>query len=131
MERVRRVDGKTSTERGYYISSLDGSDAQAMLRYIRGYREIENRLHWSLDVSFREDTLRNRVGYSAENFSRMRRLEHCQVSCSGATLKRPLFSTAATGGGRYTKTETAQPSTCSVRTKAAKSASRANAFKPA
>ncbi len=34
-------------------------------------------------------------------------LEHCQVSCSGATLKRPLLSTAATGGGRYTKTETA------------------------
>ena len=34
-------------------------------------------------------------------------LKHCEVSCSGATLKRPLLSTAATGGGRYTKTETA------------------------
>ena len=34
-------------------------------------------------------------------------LEHCRVSCSGPTLKRPLLSTAATGGGRYAKTETA------------------------
>ena len=40
----------------------------------RGHWSIENRLHWSLDVAFREDVLRNRVGHSAENFSRIRRL---------------------------------------------------------
>lgn len=37
-------------------------------------RGIENRLHWSLDVTFREDTLRNRIGHSAENLSRIRRI---------------------------------------------------------
>ena len=45
-----------------------------MLGYVRGHWGIENKLHWSLDVTFREDTLRNRIGHSAENFSRIRRL---------------------------------------------------------
>ena len=43
-------------------------------RISRNGGEPENRLHWSLDVTFQEDALRNRVGHSAENFSRIRRL---------------------------------------------------------
>ncbi len=74
VESMREVDGQTSTERRYYISDLGGGDAQAMLGYVRGHWGIENKLHWSLDVTFREDTLRNRVGHSPENFSRIRRL---------------------------------------------------------
>jgi len=74
VESVRTTDEHTSTDRRYYISDLDGRDAPAMLGYVRGHWGIENKLHWSLDVTFREDTLRNRVGHSAENFSRMRRL---------------------------------------------------------
>ncbi len=74
VERVRDVGGETSTERSYYISSLAGQDARAMLGYIRGHWGIENKLHWSLDVSFREDESRIRTGHAAENFSRMRRL---------------------------------------------------------
>ncbi len=57
----------------YYISDLDGRDAPAMLGYVHGYWGIKNKLHWSLDVAFREDSLRNRVGHSAENLSRIRR----------------------------------------------------------
>ncbi len=45
-----------------------------MLGYVRGHWGIENKLHWSLDMTFREDTLRNRIGHSAENFSLIRRL---------------------------------------------------------
>jgi len=74
VESVRNIGDHTSTDRRYYISDLDGHDAQSMLGYVRGHWGIENKLHWSLDVSFREDTLRNRVGHSAENFSRIRRL---------------------------------------------------------
>jgi predicted transposase YbfD/YdcC len=74
VESVREINGHTSTERRYFISSLDGQDAKAMLGYVRGHWGIENKLHWSLDVTFREDSLRNRVGHSAENFSRIRRL---------------------------------------------------------
>jgi predicted transposase YbfD/YdcC len=74
VESVRVVDGESSTARRYYISTLDGQDAEGMLGYSRGHWGIENNVHWSLDVTFREDTLRNRVGHSAENFSRIRRL---------------------------------------------------------
>ena len=45
-----------------------------MLEYVRGHWGFENRLHWSLDVTYREDMLRNRAGHSAENFPRIRRL---------------------------------------------------------
>jgi len=74
VESERTIDGRTSSDRRYYISDLGGTDARTMLEYVRGHWGIENRLHWSLDVTFREDTLRNRVGHSAENFSRIRRL---------------------------------------------------------
>ena len=70
----RTVGDDTSIERRYYISDLDGQDAKAMLGYVRGHWGIENKLHWSLDVTFREDGLRQRKGHSAENLSRIRRL---------------------------------------------------------
>jgi predicted transposase YbfD/YdcC len=74
VESVREINNQSSIERRYFISSLDGQDAPAMLGYVRGHWGIENKLHWSLDVTFREDGLRNRIGHSAENFSRIRRL---------------------------------------------------------
>lgn len=74
VESVREVDGRISMERRYYISDLDGRNAEAMLGYVRGHWGIENKLHWSLDVTFREDDLRQRAGHSAENLSRIRRL---------------------------------------------------------
>jgi len=61
-------------ERRYYISSLSGQKPKTMLGYVRGHWGIENKLHWSLDMSFREDESRTRVGHSAENLSRMFRL---------------------------------------------------------
>lgn len=74
IESVREVDGKTSVERRYYISSDDGRDAEKLLSATRGHWGIENKVHWSLDVSFREDECRLRKGHGAENFSRIRRL---------------------------------------------------------
>ena len=74
VESTRTVGGKTSIDRRYFISDLTGQSAETLLGYVRGHWGIENQLHWSLDVSFREDERRNRVGHSAENLSRMRRL---------------------------------------------------------
>ena len=74
VENTRRVGENTSVERRYFISDLTGREAETMLGYVRGHWGIENKLHWSLDVSFREDERRNRIGHSAENFSRVRRL---------------------------------------------------------
>ncbi|MBI4719150.1 MAG: ISAs1 family transposase [Planctomycetes bacterium] len=74
VESERMAEGPTSTDRRYCITDLGGIDAPTMLEYVRGHWGIENQLHWSLDVAFREDTLRQRVGHSAENLSRIRRL---------------------------------------------------------
>lgn len=68
------LGGKTTTDRRYFISSLPGTDAGRFGRAVRGHWAVENNLHWSLDVTFREDDCRIRVGNGAENFSRLRRI---------------------------------------------------------
>jgi predicted transposase YbfD/YdcC len=68
------LSGKVTTERRYFISSLGGTDAAALADAVRGHWSVENKLHWQLDVSFREDERRIRKGHGAENYSRLCRL---------------------------------------------------------
>lgn len=68
------IGGQSSSERRYFISSIKGTDAQRFGQSVRGHWGIENQLHWSLDMSFREDERRVRKGHGAENFSRLCRL---------------------------------------------------------
>jgi predicted transposase YbfD/YdcC len=70
----RTVNGETSDEYRYYISSLPADNASRLLKYIRGHWEVENNLHWCLDISFREDECRIRQGHAAENFARLSRI---------------------------------------------------------
>ena len=65
---VRRLDGDPTPERRTYLSSLDGNAAR-LLTAVRGHWGIENRLHWVLDLAFREDESRVRVGHAAENLA--------------------------------------------------------------
>lgn len=74
LESQRTVAGKSSTEQRYYISSVAKLPAVAALRDARAHWGIENGLHWVLDVAFREDDCRVRVGYAAENFAVMRHI---------------------------------------------------------
>ena len=64
---------KTTSQSRYFISSLDVSAAQ-MMKHIRQHWEIENKLHWSLDVTFREDYSRVRVGHAPENLALIRKM---------------------------------------------------------
>ena len=73
VEGERLVDGKTTVESRYYISSLP-NDASVLLNAVRSHWSIENQLHWSLDVTFNEDGSRVRSGNGAENFSVLRRM---------------------------------------------------------
>lgn len=73
VEGERLVDGKTTVESRYYISSLS-NDASVLLNAVRSHWSIENQLHWSLDVTFNEDGSRVRSGNGAENFSVLRRM---------------------------------------------------------
>ena len=74
VECTRTLNGKTSTERRYFISSHSGKQAQKMAAVIRNHWRVENELHWTLDVSFNEDQCRVRIENAVENLSRIRRI---------------------------------------------------------
>ena len=74
VEAQRTIGDKTSAERRYFISSLSGINAETIGQMIRSHWGVENKLHWSLDVSFGEDDCRIRKGFGAENVSRLRRI---------------------------------------------------------
>lgn len=54
VERQRLCQGKCSTHRAYYLSSV-ATTASAWMEMIRGHWSIENRLHWPKDVVLKED----------------------------------------------------------------------------
>jgi len=73
VEATREVGGKTTVERRYYLSSLP-LGVETFARAVRGHWGVENKLHWVLDVWFREDQSRARAGHAAENLATLRRL---------------------------------------------------------
>lgn len=77
-ESTREIIGRNSTgvasvERRYYISSLPAK-AAPLAQIVRSHWGIENSMHWVLDVAFREDDCRIRVGDAAQNFAILRRI---------------------------------------------------------
>jgi predicted transposase YbfD/YdcC len=72
-QRTVIASGVVETETRYYISSLS-VDAPAFNRLIRSHWNVENQLHWTLDVVFGEDQSRKRVRNAAQNFSTIRKI---------------------------------------------------------
>src|SRR5215213_10840310 len=72
-EATREMNEQASKEKRYYLSSLS-VDAVRLEEAVRGHWAIENSLHWILDVVFREDDSRVRVGHAAENFGLLQRI---------------------------------------------------------
>ena len=71
--RTRAVGGEATTETHYYVSSLP-PDAQRIAGAIRDHWDVENGLHWSLDVAFGDDDRKIRDARSAENFATIARM---------------------------------------------------------
>lgn len=56
----------------YFITSL--TDVNTFAKAVRAHWGIENSLHYSLDVTFHEDSSRTRKDHSAENFTVIRKI---------------------------------------------------------
>ncbi len=65
--------GKVERERRCYLGSTR-LGPEAFARAVRGHWGIENRLHWVLDVVFRDDLARLRTGHGPENMAVVKHL---------------------------------------------------------
>ncbi|MDR1667329.1 MAG: ISAs1 family transposase [Bacteroidales bacterium] len=54
------------------MSSLDTKND--FNKYIRDHWAVENNLHWTLDMTFREDEQRKRAKHAAKNFAIVRKI---------------------------------------------------------
>jgi predicted transposase YbfD/YdcC len=70
--RERTVKGKTSYEERYFIGSRRCS-AKRYAGALRNHWQIENGLHWQMDVTFGEDASRIHDRWGGENFAMLRR----------------------------------------------------------
>jgi len=73
VERERHIKDHISCETSYYLLSQKW-DGEEFAKKVRAHWGIENKLHWVLDVSFREDECRKRAGNAAENFAMVRHI---------------------------------------------------------
>lgn len=73
INRVREVGGERACTSHYYLTSHAGTAAE-IAGFVRGHWEIENGLHWVLDVVFREDRSRIRAANAGANLAMIRRV---------------------------------------------------------
>lgn len=70
---IRITPTKTEISYRYFISSWTASAAD-FLSHIRDHWQIENGLHWVLDIAFREDESRIRKDHAPQNMATLRHM---------------------------------------------------------
>jgi predicted transposase YbfD/YdcC len=92
--REREVNGKNTSTAHYYLTSHAGT-ASELAELIRSHWEIENGLHWVLDVAFREDQSRTQDLNAGANLAWLRRVAVSllkQVKAKGSINTRRLMA---------------------------------------
>jgi predicted transposase YbfD/YdcC len=73
VESMHQTEDNVNAERRYFISSLP-PDSERLAHAIRSHWEIENRLHWCLDMTFGEDASRTRIDHAPQNINIVRKI---------------------------------------------------------
>jgi predicted transposase YbfD/YdcC len=73
VESTRDAGGEAKAERRYFVSSLE-ADEKVFAHAVRAHWGIENRLHYMLDVIYREDACRVRKDYSPRTLALIRKV---------------------------------------------------------
>jgi predicted transposase YbfD/YdcC len=73
VESERQIGSKTSQKTRYFITSR-AADVRAFATRVRGHWQIENQLHWRLDVILAEDDAHIRVNHGPENMAVLRHM---------------------------------------------------------
>jgi len=91
VESTRRLRDTESVEKRYFISSL--RNVKAIAKSIRHHWNVENKLHWVMDVDFDEDACRVRADHGPENFALLRQIAHNllkQESSKSVSVRRKI-----------------------------------------
>jgi predicted transposase YbfD/YdcC len=88
------VDGRVTTQRRYYLSSLP-AQVQRFAAAVRGHWQIENCLHWVLDVQLGEDRCAARQQNAAQNLAALRALCLPTAPQPASPTRRPQQTKAA------------------------------------
>jgi predicted transposase YbfD/YdcC len=83
--KVTYTTEKTTEER-YFISTLPYEEIERIAHSIRNHWQIENNLHWVLDVVFREDESRIRDENTAMNFAWFRKMAISLLAKDGTSM---------------------------------------------
>ena len=74
LEVTRTTNNIVEKSTRYFLTSLEYENIDKFMGAVRKHWNVEINLHWSLDVSFKEDLNRVRIGYAAENLAIVRRI---------------------------------------------------------
>ena len=66
VEVTREIKDQKMTKHRHYLADF-ALNAEISAQTVTNFWGIENKLHWSLDMTFREDDSRARVGLASEN----------------------------------------------------------------
>lgn len=71
---VRTTNNEVTRSTRYFLTSLAYEEIDIFMEAVRKHWQIEVDLHWSLDVSFKEDHSQIHIGHAAENLALIRRI---------------------------------------------------------
>lgn len=89
IEETRDIGGKISVDRRFFISSLP-PDAKQIAMAVRAHWQVENTLHWTLDVVFNEDQSRVRKDHAPENMAIVRHMTLNMINTAKKHFKKDV-----------------------------------------